>query len=153
MTFNESKKNAKFARIDSVNMPENTAVQGWIRGYEEPVKLIRQRFKNKDGSTGIVHLVCSDLTCDFDEIEKRYQKRWKVEIFHKSLKSNTSLGKSPTRTVRAQSNHVFMSIYAAFKLEILNIKKSLNPFTLSRKLMIKATQVMYQELQLAQHSA
>ena len=98
-------------------------------------------------------MVCSDLTCDFDEIEKRYQKRWKVEIFHKSLKSNTSLGKSPTRTVRAQSNHVFMSIYAAFKLEILNIKKSLNPFTLSRKLMIKATQVMYQELQLAQHSA
>ena len=33
-----------------------------------------------------------------------------------------SLAKSPTRTVRTQSNHVFMTICAVFKLECLSIK-------------------------------
>ena len=40
-----------------------------------------------------------------------------MEVFHKSLKSNAHLAKSPTRTVRTQSNPVFMAIVAAFKLE------------------------------------
>jgi hypothetical protein len=43
-----------------------------------------------------------------------YQKRWKVEAFHKSLQSNAALAKSPTRTVTTQRNHVFVSIYAVF---------------------------------------
>jgi len=42
--------------------------------------------------------------------DRPYKKRWKVEVFHKSLKSNASLAKSPTRTLRTQSNHVFMAI-------------------------------------------
>jgi|GEM_PF-6587867 len=32
--------------------------------------------------------------------------------------SNANLAKSPTRTLRTQSNHVFMAIYATFKLLI-----------------------------------
>jgi hypothetical protein len=54
-----------------------------------------------------------------------------VEVFHKSLKSNASLAKSPTRTLRTQSNHVFLSrgdICAAFKLECLSLKNKLSPF-------------------------
>jgi hypothetical protein len=31
---------------------------------------------------------------------------------HKSIKSNTSMAKSPARTVRTQSNPIFMSLYA-----------------------------------------
>lgn len=33
----------------------------------------------------------------------------KVEEYHKSLKSNASLAKSPTKTIRTQSNHCFAS--------------------------------------------
>ena len=43
-----------------------------------------------------------------------------------------SLAKAPTRTVRTQSNHVFMAIYATFKLECLSITNKLNPFALCR---------------------
>ena len=57
-----------------------------------------------------------------------YKKQWQVEVFHKSLKSNASMAKSPTRTVRSQSSHVFMAIYATFKLECLSIANKLNPF-------------------------
>lgn len=111
------------------------------------------RFTNKDGSTGVLHLVCSDLTCDYDAITTAYKKRWKVEVFHKSLKSNANLSKSPTRTVRTQSNHVFMAIYATFKLECLGIANKANPFALCRKLLINASRSAYAQLQLLQAAA
>ena len=142
----EDKKNKKFTRIDDVIFPGQTAVKGWLKGYEEPVLLARQVFTNKDDSTGILYLACTDLSCDHDFITTTYKKRWEVEVFHKSLKSNASLGKSPTKRKRTQSNHVFMAIYAAFKLQCLSIKSKLNPFALTRKLLINASQAAYEEL-------
>ena len=38
------------------------------------------------------------------------------------------------RTLRTQSNHVFMAIYATFKLECSGIANKLNPVALCRKL-------------------
>jgi hypothetical protein len=149
----EDRKAKRFTRVDKLDFPEQTAVQGWLKGYTKPILLVRQVFTNKDGSTGILHLVCSDLTCDYDAITTIYKKRWKVEVFHKSLKSNANLAKSPTRTVRTQSNHIFMSICAAFKLESLSIKNNLNPFAICRKLLINASRSAYEELQRFQTAA
>ncbi len=143
----EDRKKKRFIRVDALDFPEQTAVQGWLKGYAKAVRLVRQVFKNKDGSTGVLHLVCSDLTCDYDAITTSYKKRWQVEVFHKSLKSNANLAKSPTQTVRTQSNHVFMSIYAVFKLECLSIKNKINPFALRLKLLINASRTAYAELQ------
>jgi hypothetical protein len=39
-----------------------------------------------------------------------YQKRWKVEEDHKSLKHNAALAKSPTKLPHTQHNHIFASI-------------------------------------------
>ena len=143
----EDRKKKRFIRVDELNFSEQTTVQGWLKGYAKAVLLVRQIFTNKDGITGILHLVCSDLTCDYDAITTTYKKRWNVEVFHKSLKSNANLAKSPTRTTRTQSNHVFMSVCAAFKLECLSIKNKLNPFALCRKLLINASRAAYAELQ------
>ena len=108
---------------------------------------MRQVFINKDGSTGTLHLVCSDLICDYDGITTTYQRRWAVEVFHKSLKTNASLAKSPTQTSKTQSNHVFMSICAAFKLECLSLKNKLIPLAMCLKLLINASRAAYAELQ------
>lgn len=143
----EDIKSKRFVRVDELDFSEQTAVLGWLKGYAKAVLLVRQVFTNKDGSTGILHLVCSDLTCDYNAITTTYKKRWKVEVFYKSLKSNANLAKSPTRTVRTQSNHIFMSICATFKLECLSIKSKLNPFALCRKLLINASRTAYAELQ------
>lgn len=143
----EDRKKKRFVRVDELDFPEQTAVQGWLKGYAKAVLLVRQVFTNKDGSIGILHLVCSDLTCDYHAITTTYKKRWNVEVFHKSLKSNANLAKSPTRTVRTQSNHIFMSICATFKLECLSIKSRLNPFALCRKLLINASRTAYAQLQ------
>ena len=95
-----------------------------------------------------MYLACSDLTCDRETIETIYQKRWKVETFHKTLKSNAALSKSPTRRVRTQSNHCFMAIYAAAQLEGLRVKHHLNHFALRSRLYLKAIRYAFDELQI-----
>ncbi len=144
------KKQGRFVRIDTLELSDKQVVRGWLKGYANEVLLVRQVFTNKDGSTGLLNLVCSDLTCNGDMIATIYQKRWKVEVFHKSLKSNAALAKSPTRRVTTQNNHVFMAIYAVFKLECLKLKHKTNHFALRAKLFIKATRQAYAELQTLQ---
>jgi len=144
----EDKKQGRFVRIATVPLTDKQAMRGWLKGYEKEVLLIRRVFTNKDGSIGVLNLVCSDVTCDGESATTIYQKRWKVEEFHKSLKSNAALAKSPTRTVTTQNNHVFMAIIAVFKLECLKMRHKLNHFALRAKLLIKATQQAYQQLQI-----
>ena len=105
-----------------------------------PCLIHRQVFTNKDRSTGILYLACSDLNCQATEMETIYKKRWKVEVFHKTLKSNAALTKSPTKCVKTQSNHVFMSFYAAFQLECLSLKLKINHFALRSRLYLNALQ-------------
>lgn len=135
-----------FVRVDTLQLTDKQAVRGWLKGFTDEVLIVRRVFTNKGASMGLLNLVCSDLTLDGDRVATIYKKRWKVEEFHKSLKSNAALAKSPTRTVRTQKNHVFMSIYAVFKLECLKLKHQLNHFALRAKIIIKATQLAYAEL-------
>jgi hypothetical protein len=57
------------------------------------------------------------------------------------------LAKSLTKTVKTQSNHIFLSILAFFKLETLKIKHHLNHFALKAKLKIKANFIAFSQLQ------
>ncbi len=95
----------------------------------------------------------SDLTCDHDAITTTCQRPCKVEVFHKSLKSNTDLAKSPTLTLKTQSSHVFMVIHATFKLECLNVTNKLKAFVLCRKLLIHASRSVHAQLRLLQVTA
>jgi hypothetical protein len=142
----EDKKEGRFVRISQLELTDQQAVRGWLKGFPHEVLFVRRVFTNKDGSIGLLNLVCSDLACNGEQVATIYQKRWKVEEFHKSLKSNAGLAKSPTRTVTTQNNHVFMSIYAVFKLECLKIKHKTNHFAIRAKLFIKANQMAYDEL-------
>ena len=72
-------------------------------------------------------------------------KRWKVETFHKTLKSNA---KSPTKTVRTQSNHCFMSIYSACRLKFLSVRHGMNHFALRTRIYLKAIRYAFEELQI-----
>ena len=143
----QDKAHGRFVRIDTLSWSDPTPVQAWIKGLDFPVLLYRQVFTNKDGSIGILYLACSDLDLDGDAIETIYQKRWKVELFHKTLQSHAALAKSPTKRVRTQSNHVFMPLYAAFALERLRIKQRMKPFALRSKLYLNAIRHAFEELQ------
>ncbi|WP_394700489.1 transposase [uncultured Ilyobacter sp.] len=73
----------------------------------------------------------------YDNMVKIYQKRWDIEVYHKSLKQNCSLGKSSVRTVKTILGHIFCSIYAYVLLEKLKLKKKQNQFKLSATYYLK----------------
>jgi len=146
------KQQGRYVRIDSLDWSEKP-VQGWVKGLEFPVLLHRQVFTNKDGSTGTLYLISNELDATAATLETIYKKRWKVEVFHKNIKSNTALAKSPTKVVRTQGNHIFMSLYAAARLESLSIKQKLNTFALKNKLYIKAIRLAFEELQVLKNAS
>ena len=98
-------------------------------------------------TAGTLYLVCSDTSLSSGYIFTIYQKRWKVEEYHKSLKSNAALAKSPTKRVTTQISHLVMSMIAVFKLECLKIKHHINHFALRANVLIKANFVAMTELE------
>jgi len=143
----EDKLQGVFQAVDSLAWEENTELTGYLKGMDMVVKVVRQIFTNEDGSSGVLYLATSDLTLGYTGITTIYQKRWKVEEYHKSVKSNLGLAKSPTKKVRTQSNHFFATMYAYVKLEQLATANNLNHFALKAKLYLKAQQASLGELQ------
>ncbi|MBS4165416.1 hypothetical protein NEOC65_000476 [Neochlamydia sp. AcF65] len=76
-----------------------------------------------------------------------------IEEYHKSIKQNARLEKSPTKIARSQRNHIFLSLIAYCKLEFLKNKILLNHFALKYKLILKANHMAYQELQILQRNS
>lgn len=95
-----------------------------------------------------MYLITNDFNLtDQGQIYEIYHRRWKVEEFYKSLKSNLAFSKSPTKNTFTQINHFFCSIYAYFKTELLlkttHIK---NHFQLKSGLYLKALKSAMEEL-------
>jgi len=143
----QDKLNGKYVTVSDLELKEGTTYKIYIEAVEFPLLLIKQIFRNDDGSQGILYLVSSDLTLTYNKITTIYQKRWKVEEYHKSLKQHVSLCKSPTKRVRTQSNHIFASIYAFCKLEFLSIKAKVNQTALRSKIYISANRAAFEELE------
>lgn len=128
------KHKGRYVHIDTLDYQELAVRDVYLEGVEFPVRLVRQVFTNEDNSTGILYLIASDLTMTYDQIIATYKKRWAVEVYHKSLKQNASLSKSPTQTVTTQANHFFTALCAYTKLEMLSVSKKLNHTALKSKL-------------------
>jgi hypothetical protein len=142
----QAKREAQWVRIDSLTLEDNTPVEIYLESVDFPLLLIKQVFANEDGSTGILYLVSSDTSLSFADITTIYRKRWNVEPYHKSLKQNASLEKSPTHTVTTQTNHLFASLWAYTKLEWLRRGTKLNHFALKSKLYVVALQSAFDSL-------
>jgi hypothetical protein len=75
-----------------------------------------------------------------------YQKRWNVEPYHKSLKQNPSLEKSPTQTVTTQTHHFPAALCGYIKPELLKCDTQLNHFAIKSKLDLHAIHSAYATL-------
>ena len=69
----KDKKQGRSQRIDSVDFTEEKPIKAWLSGVNFPVLIYRQVFTNKDGSKGILYLLCSDLECDAETLKAVYQ--------------------------------------------------------------------------------
>jgi len=118
----EDKAEGQYQRIENLDLPKGITQIIFLEGISFPLHLLRQDFTNEDGSTGVRYLVTSDLTLDTAQIITIYQKRWEVEEYHRSLKHNASLAKSPTRTETTQTNHLVAALWSFSKIELLNVQ-------------------------------
>jgi len=142
----EAKSNGQYQRIDQLELPEGATQTIYLEGIPFPLQLVRQVFTNEDGSTGVRYLVTSDLTLNAGRIITIYQKRWKVEEYHRSLKQNASLAKSPTRTETTQTNHLVAALWSFVKIELLKVQTNKNHYQLKAQLYLAALQQAFQEL-------
>ena len=143
----EDKAQGRYQQVATLALEPDTVKEVYVEQVESPLLLCKQVFKNGDGSEGILYLVSDHATLAYDQMTTIYKRRWNVEVYHKSLKCNTALTKSPTKTMISQSNHCFASIYAFVKLEQIKQVTELNHFALRSKIYLKALQAAFQEMQ------
>jgi hypothetical protein len=142
----EEKQDGRYQRLDQLDSPEDALTTIYLEQVPFPLHLLRQVFTNDDGSTGVRYLVTSDLTLPADQLAAIYQKRWKVEEYHRSLKQNASLGKSPTRTRTTQTNHFVAALWSYTKLELLKVRTRKTHYALKTQLYISAIQQAFDAL-------
>ena len=136
----------QYQRIDQLELPAGTTQTIYLEGVPFQLHLVGQVFTNEDGSTGVRYLVSSDMTLDAEKIIPIYQKRWKVEEDHRSLKQNGSLAKSPTRTETTQTNHFVAALWSFVKIELLKVQTNKNHYQLKAQVYFSALQQAFQEL-------
>lgn len=143
----EDKQHGQYQRLDQLDSPQDTLTIIYLEQVPFPLHLLRQVFTNENGSTGVRYLVTSDLTLTADQLATIYQKRWKVEEYHRSLKQNASLSKSPTRTRTTQTNHFVAALCSFTKLEMLKVRTTKNHYALKAHLYVSALQQALETLQ------
>ena len=140
------KQQGRYVRVDTLELEAQATREIYLEGVDFPLILVKQVFTNADGSIGLRYLVSSETTVSFDDVTTTYHERWGVECYHKSLKQNVSLAKSPTQTVTTQTNHFFAALCGFLKLERLKGKTKLNHFALKSKLYLKALHAAFSTL-------
>lgn len=143
----QDKKQGRYVQVGTLDLNAHTTREIYLEGVEFPLLLVKQVFENEDGSSGVLYLVTSDLELTGGGITTIYRKRWNVEPYHKSLKQNASLERSPTHTVTTQTNHFFAALEGYIKLERLKLTTKLNHFALKARLYARALRGAFDTLQ------
>jgi hypothetical protein len=152
--LSEANRNkGSWTNIDQLEIPNNAPIKVWLKDLEFPVLMTKQIFTNKDSSTGVRFLVSNDFNLTNEQFTTIYKKRWAVEEYHKSIKQNASVAKSPTRTLQTQTNHLFASILAYVKLERLKFANKMSHFALKAKIYQQALKAAFKELTILKQAA
>jgi hypothetical protein len=141
----EAKKAKEYLRIESLQ-PGQQTVEIWLEELDYPLLLVKQVFKKEDDTVCELYLACSDLSLTYQQITTIYKKRWGVEEYHKSIKSNLDFAKSPTKTIKTQTNHFVLSILAYVKMEWLKQRTKQNHFAMKNKIYHAALKAAHYEL-------
>lgn len=139
------KQSNRYISIQSLQ-PGQQPMEVWLEKLDFPLLLVKQVFKHGDDTEGELYLACSDMSLSYDRITTIYKKRWGVEEYHKSVKSNLGFAKSPTHTLRTQTNHFMLSILAYTKMEWLKQRQNMNHFALKARMYQAALKAAYHEL-------
>lgn len=116
--------------------PGKRAVKLYLKGLDFPVLVVKKTFKHGRKSSGTLYLATSNLALGYEDIFNLYKRRWKIEEYHKSLKSNCSLAKCQASSHPAQKSHFYCAALAYLLLEKTKAKEDKNHFALKKELTI-----------------
>jgi len=145
----EERESGIGVKLSELDLKENDVVPVFLNLLDFQVRVMKKVFTNEDGSQGILYLVTNDADLNAEDIYSTYQERWKIEVYHKSIKCNAGIASSPTKTIKSQGNHIFCSLYAFVKIESLKLKTNKNHFAIKRELhlyALKASRERYEEM-------
>lgn len=143
----EDKNKGNYVNISNVDIEACSSRLIYLEGYKDPINLIKQVVKNGDDDKSVyLYLITNDITLNFQEVLEIYQKRWKIEEYHKSLKQNLKIEHSPTKVEISQRNHIHLCVCAFIKLEKLRLNYNMNHFALKEKIYIEALKVAYEKV-------
>lgn len=148
VALSKAHKRAKnYVPVDTLDYKNSSLRTIYLEEVAFPLLLVKQVFKNEDGSEGVLYLVTSDTTLTYEKITTLYKRRWSIECYHKALKQQCAIGKSPARVQRTQSSHIHCSICAFVKLELLRGITSVSYEGLKLNLYIHALKTSFKYLQ------
>ena len=140
----KEKIEGKYVNISSIDMEGCSSRLVYIRGYNKPLKLTKQVSKDgNDGESTYLYLITNDINLSSEKILEIYQRRWKIEEYHKSLKQNLKIEHSPTKVESSQRVHIFLSVCGFIELEKLKLNYNMNQFAIKQKIYIEALKATF----------
>jgi hypothetical protein len=140
-------KSKKWVSVAQADLEPDSVCQVRVKDVPFTLHLVKKVYHNLNGSVGVQYLLSGDTTQDAKDIYQTYQKRWSSEDLHRSLKQNTALEKMPAKMPCSQANHIFASVLAQVKLEVLKIASKKNHYTLKKQILIEALKSAWRYLQ------
>ena len=139
-------KKQKWQTVSDANIEPHQAYKVRLKDIPFDLLLVKKVYHNLDGSVGVQYLIASDTELTEEEIYETYKQRWSSEDLHKSLKQNTALEKMPAKMEKSQANHIFASMVAQIKLEMIRFATRKNHYTLKRNILIQALKQAWIEI-------
>lgn len=148
VTFDSQKplKEQKWVKVSDMDIEPNQAYKVRLKKMSFDVLLVKKVYHNLDGSIGVQYLISTDTDLTAQEVSDIYKFRWSSEDLHKSLKQNTALEKMPAKVEKSQANHVFASMIAQVKLEMLKLATKKNHYQLKRNILVQALRTAQTEI-------
>jgi IS4 transposase len=131
----KDREKGNFKPIEKLRLGKR-AVKLYLKGLDFPVLVVKKTFKHGRKSSGTLYLACSDLELGYEDIFTLYKRRWRIEEYHKSMKSNCSLEKCQASSHSAQTSHFYCAALAYLLLEKTKAKEDKNHFALKKELTI-----------------
>jgi hypothetical protein len=133
-------------QVSEANLEPHRVYKVRLKDIPFNLLLVKKVYHNLEGSVGVQYLVASDTELTAEEIFETYKQRWSSEDLHKSLKQNTALEKMPAKMEKSQANHIFASMVAQIKLEMIQFATRQNHYALKRNILIQALKQAWIEI-------
>lgn len=152
----QDKRRGQYVTVETLSFKDSATMRVYLEEVPFPLLLLRQVFTNKEGTTGTLYLVTSDTRLPSGRQHSR-MPQCSISIKDGGRSNNTTkrsnspaerdaLTRSPARTVVTQSTHIFCSLCAFVKLEMLTMIISVSYEGLKLNLYIHALKTAFKHL-------